>query len=497
MDEPVPRGPAVVAGLAAAILVATSARYGYHRDELYFLVAGRHPAWGYDDQPPLTPLLAAGIDHVVPGSLVALRLPSALLTGLTVWLGALTAREMGATRRGQLLAAVLGLVMPFLLVSGHLLSTTVPDVTATAAIAWIAARVVRTGDDRLLLLVGPVLGLALMNKDLVGFAAAALVGAILLVGPRWMLRSWRLWAAAAIALVLWLPYVIWQARHGWPQLEMSREIRDEGAEGGPIGFVPFQLLLVGPPVALVLLAGVWRLLRVEAARPFRFLGVAYLLLVVGFMVLGGKAYYVGGLLPAVMAAGAIATHGWLDRGRADGGWGARVRRGLLAAGLVAGGLTSVLLSLPVLPVSWLHATPIVAVNYDAGETVGWPRLVAQVATAWDTLPPTERSTAVLVTSNYGQAGALERYGPDHGLPHPYSGANALARYGPPPEGAVPVVVVGYDESTLGDRFSGCRLLRRLDNGHDIDNDEQGTPVWRCDGPVGSWSAVWPKVRHLS
>ena len=485
---PTTRGPLVVAGVTAAVLVATSARYGYHRDELYFVQAGRHPAWGYDDQPPLTPLLAAGIDHLVPGSVVALRLPSALLIGLTVWLTGLIAREMGGSRRGQLLAALLAGIMPFLLVSGHLLTTTNPDVLAAVALTWIALRVGRTGDDRLLLLAGPVLGVALLNKDLVGVVALALVAAVAMVGPRWVVRSWRLWVSVAVAAVMFLPYLLWQARHGWPELDMSRQIRTDADQGGPLGYLPFQVLLVGPPVSVLLVAGLWRLLRVGAARPFRFVGVAYLLATAVFLVTGGKAYYSGGLLPPVMAAGAIAADGWLERGRV------RLRRALLATAVGLSAVTTAFLALPLVPVHALHDTPIVAINYDAGETVGWPRFVAQVANAWGSLPPGERATGVIVGSNYGNTSAINRYGPGHGLPAAYSGANALWRYGPPPEGAHPVLVVGYDDPR-GLGLGECRLVRTLDNGLGIDNDEQHDKVWVCAGPT-SWAQVWPTLRHL-
>jgi len=484
------RGPLVLGAVTAAVLVAVSARYGYHRDELYFVAAGRHPAWGYDDQPPLTPLLAAGIDHLRPGSLVALRLPSALLTGVTVWLTGLVAREMGGSQRGQLLAALLAAMMPFLLVSGHLLTTSVPDVLAAVALSWIAVRVVRTGDDRLLLLAGPVLGVALLNKDLVGVIAAALVAALALVGPRWVLGSWRLWASVAVAAVLWLPYLVWQARHGWPQVDMSRQIRADADQGGPVGYLPFQVLLVGPPVCALLVAGLWRLLRVPAARRFRFVAVAYLLASLAFLVTGGKAYYSGGLLPPLMAAGAIAADGWLERGRQG------LRRAALGTALVLSGVTTAFLALPLVPVQALRSTPIVAINYDAGETVGWPRLVAQVANAWDSLPPADRETGTILGSNYGNTSAINHYGPDHGLPTAYSGADALWRYGPPPESARPVLVVGYDDprglGVLGD----CRLVRTLDNRLGVDNDEQHDKVWVCTGPAGSWAAAWPSLRHL-
>ena len=164
----------VVAGAVAALLVATSWRYGYHRDELYFLVAGRHPDWGYPDQPPLTPILARLMDSIGPGSVVVLRLPSALAAAAPVLLAGMTAREMGGGTRAQLLAAASIGVAGITLVTGHFVSTTTYDVLFSAALTWLLARAVRTGENWLLLPAGLALGLGLLNKSLIGVLAAAL-----------------------------------------------------------------------------------------------------------------------------------------------------------------------------------------------------------------------------------------------------------------------------------------------------------------------------------
>ncbi len=478
-----------LAGAVAALLVVTSGRYGYHRDELYFLVAGRHPDWGYPDQPPLTPVIARLMDALAPGSLVALRLPSALAGAAIVLVTGLIARELGGSRRAQLVAASCAAVSAVTLVTGHIVSTTTYDVLFSALLCWLLARAVRTGTDGLLVPAGLVLGLGLLNKTLIGLLAAALVVGLLAVGPKKLLRSPWLGGGALVALVLGAPYVVWQALNGWPQLEMSRLIAGEGDQGGRLGFVPFQLLLVSPVLVPVWVAGLVRLLRAPEARPFRFLGVGYLVLA-GFLLLtGGKAYYLAGAYPALLASGAIATDGWLAEGARQ------TRRWLLVAAVALSAVVGAVVGLAVLPARALG--PVLAVNPDAGEQLAWPGFVETVAGVWDGLSPSEQGLAVIVTQNYGQAGAIERYGPARGLPLPYSGHNGFARWRVPVGAAGPVVVVGYADADLRDRFfASCQQRATVDNGLDLDTEEQGTPIWVCAAPVKPWSQLWPELTHL-
>jgi 4-amino-4-deoxy-L-arabinose transferase-like glycosyltransferase len=215
-------GPvAGVAGCVAVLLGATAGRYGYHRDELYYLAAGRHLAWGYPDQPPLVPLVARLLRQVAPGSLVVLRLPAALAAAAVVALTGLLTRELGGQRAAQLLAAASMAVAGLLLGAGHLLSTTTFDLLAWALLLWLVVRVLRTGDQRRWIVFGVVAGIGLLNKDLVAFLIVAVVAGIAVAGPRRILASPWLWAGGIVAAVLWAPYLLWQARHGWPQWEVT------------------------------------------------------------------------------------------------------------------------------------------------------------------------------------------------------------------------------------------------------------------------------------
>jgi 4-amino-4-deoxy-L-arabinose transferase-like glycosyltransferase len=199
------------------LLAGLSGRYGYHRDELYYLAAGRHLAWGYPDQPPLVALLS----WVAPDSVVVLRLPSDFAAAAVVVLAARLTRELGGQRAAQTLAAASMAVAPLLLGAGHLLSTTTYDLLVWALLLWLVVRVLRTGDQRLFVVCGVVAGIGLLNKDLVAFLIAALVVGIAVAGPRRILTSGWLWTGGAVAAVLWAPYLLWQARHGWPQWQVG------------------------------------------------------------------------------------------------------------------------------------------------------------------------------------------------------------------------------------------------------------------------------------
>jgi 4-amino-4-deoxy-L-arabinose transferase-like glycosyltransferase len=480
-----------IAGAVVALLVTVAGRYGYHRDELYFIAAGRHLSWGYPDQPPLVPVLARVLSDVAPGSLVTLRIPSALAAGVIVVLTALLAREFGGRREAQMLAAGSMAVASLLLGAGHLLSTTTFDLLTWALLLWLFTRVLRTGDERLWLVVGVVAGVGLLNSDLTGFLVGAVMVGIAASGPRRKFASRWLWVGGIVAAVMWAPYLVWQAKHDWPQLAVSRAIaagRSGSSEPRSL-FVPFQLGLVSPFLAPVWIVGLIRLLRDSAIRWCRAIGIAYVLLAVVFLAAGGKPYYLGGMFPILLAVGAQPSVDWLRRGRR------RLRHAALAAAfaLSAG---SMLVTLPVVPVASLHKTPIVDVNYDLGETIGWPTYVHEIAAVYERLPAVDRPNVAILAGNYGEAGAIDRYGPAAGLPRAYSGQTGYWYWGPPPDRATTLLVVGLERTVLQRSFRDIRIATHLDNKLQINNDEQHAPVWICNDPREDWSTLWPRFRDL-
>jgi hypothetical protein len=235
-------------------------------------------------------------------------------------------------------------------------------------------------------------------------------------------------------------------------------------------------------------AGLWWLLRDPEGRRWRPIAVAYLLLVAFYVVVGGKPYYAVGFYPALFAAGAV----WLERRRG----GAVPLRRLLPVVAVAIAVPLPLL-LPVLPASTIDTVR--AVNEDAGETFAWPTYVRQILAVRDSLPPAERDAAVAVTGNYGEAGALARYGGDWGRRASFSGHNSFWWWGPPSGDGGVVIVVGYEQArdVLEQRFRSVTLAGRLDNGHGVANEEQGHPVWVCRSLRGTWRDTWIDWRHYS
>lgn len=463
-----------VAAATAVVLVLVSGRYGYHRDELYFLQAGRHLSWGYPDQPPLVPLVARAVSTLAPGSLAALRLPSALIAAAVTFLAALMAQRLGARSGGQVLASASTALSGVVLAMGHLLSTATFDLLGWTLLTYLLLRLLQGDDRRLWLLAGVVAGLTMLANILVAFLLVGFAVSVLLVGPRRLLRTRGPWAACGVALLLGLPYLVWQGTHGWPQLEVARNIAEggSGTSASRLLFIPLVVLQVGPWLLPVWLWGLVRLLRDTTLRS---LGATFVVLLVTFVVTGGKPYYLAGLFPLLFAAGAQPLLDWAPRG-----W--------VAPALLVLSTPALIFVLPLLPVRW--ANVVVPVNYDAGETIGWPQLVQQVAVAHRDLP----ARTAVVTGNYGEAGAIARYGPALGLPNPFSGHNAYGEWGHPP-GAVPVLAVGVEPMLLQ---QACRELRpagRLVNTLGIDNDENGTTMSVCV-PRRPWSTLWPRFQDL-
>jgi hypothetical protein len=221
-------------------------------------------------------------------------------------------------------------------------------------------------------------------------------------------------------------------------------------------------------------------------RRFRFFAVAWLFLALIFLISGGKPYYLAGLFPVLLGAGAVEADEWLERGSP------RARCAVLGTALGVSGLVSIVLALPVLPVR--DTGVVLAANGDVGETIGWPDLARSVARVYRRA---HRSpSAVIFTANYGEAGAINRYGPSLGLPHAYSGHNGFAYWGPPPDRLGQVVTVGLAPNVLAHSFTKCTLVARVDNAAHVDNDERGAPIDLCAGTRGSWSHVWRDLRHL-
>jgi hypothetical protein len=473
-----------------AALMVMANRYGYDRDELYFIVAGGHPAFGYPDQPPLIPMLV-WLMHWMSGSLYLLRFPSALAAAATVVVAGLTARDAGGRRGAQVIAAAVAAVSAISLATGHFVTTTTPDVLATALLGWLVVRAVLLDDLRALLWAGIVVGIGGEAKPQIIIVAIVTIIAVAIVGPRHLLRSHWLWIGAAIAAVLIAPYLIWQGSHGWPQETVAHNIAGT-AESGRAGFIPFQIVMVSPLLVPVWIAGLVTAWRTTGRRTLRAIPLTYLLVGALYFVGNGKAYYLASLYPTLIGLGAIPTARWLDRGRQ------RLRRATLTLALAISAVTSAVVALPVLPASALPGSASIQLNPDLGETVGWSQFIAAVNTAWQQVPPANRSHAAIFTENYGEAGAIDVLGGPDGLPHAYSGHNGFSLWAMPRPDQTTTVVIGYDSPReVASDFTGCRVVDRVSNPYKLNNDEYGLPVMDCSGLAAPWSVLWPRLRHYN
>lgn len=479
----------VVAGLLGLLLIAVAGRYGYFGDELYFLAAGRHLAWGYADQPPLVPLLARAMEAIAPDSVFVLRLPAMVVMVVSVVLTALIAREMGGGRRAQVLGAATFAVSTQFVASGHYLATSTFDPFLWTLLVWLLVRWVRTRADGLLVWSGVVTAIALNTKLLIGAFWLVAVIAVLACGPRELLRRPALWLGGLIAAAAVVPTLVWQATHGWPQLAMSTAISQEVAAmpGGRAMILPVMLALTGLPVAALLLGyGGWRLLRAPELREYRFLGWTTAGLTVLFVVVAGRQYYVAGLYGVCWAAAAVE----LERGRAARWW-------RWAATWPVYLLTVVIMlptALPIWPQSWLRDHPRLPKSVFSAEEVGWPEVTASIAKTYHALP--DPAHTAIVTRMYWQASAVDHYGPALGLPEPASPNRGYHSLVTPPDSATSVLYAGPDPLALQGHFANVRRVGTVDEGLGIANTSQGLPLWLATGRAESWAALWPKLRDF-
>ena len=481
------RPVSVVAAAAFTLFLATNSRYGYHRDELYFRVLGRHPGWGYVDEPPLTPLLGRASTALFGDNLWALRLPAAVTLATVAVLIALICRELGGGRGPQILAACVAFTA-FPMIGGHTLATATIDLAVWSAVILFVTRALLRDEPRWWLAAGTTVGLGLYNKHLVALLLIGLAVGLLVVGPRRALRSPWLWGGVVLAVVLGAPNLIYQVVNDWPQLKMAQALTENKGADARADFLPLQILMLGPPLVVIWVAGLIRMLRAPQLRPVRALAVAYPVICLLVLVIGGQPYYTFGLIVTYWAAGCVPVVRWAA--------GHRWRLGVVGAVVAANAALSAVIALPVVPERDLGNTAIPEINQVVRDQVGWPAYVQEIAEVYRTLPDAERARSVVVTGNYGEHGAVDRYGPRYGLPAVYSGQNELYYLGPPPDSAdVVVLVVQADDAWAGARFDSCDTRGRLDNRLGVDNEEQQVAIRICRGPKQPWHDLWPRFQH--
>jgi hypothetical protein len=458
----------IVAGAVFVFHLVTASIYGYHRDEFYYLAQGRRLAWGSVDNPPLTPFLYR-IDSALFGtSRFALAIMPALLHAALVVVTALIARELGGNTHATFLAALGAAVAPIFVTTGHFLGTVTPEMVAGAGVALFVVRVIRTDDPRWWIAVGVVLGLGLLDHWTLAFFGVGIGVGLLLTPQRTLLFSGWTALGAVIAFVILLPNLIWQAQNNWSQLKFSGHLRDYGTSARTI---PVQFLILGG-AALLALPGLLWLLRNDTARPYRALGIAFIVALALVMVSGGKEYYTGAAFPILIAAGAVSYQ--------HASW-------TLTAWIAALGLATLPFSTPLLPLA--KADAVRGLNPEIGEMVGWDHVVDVVAPI-----SAQHPGAPIITSNYSEAGAIELLGKPKGMPQPFSGHLTYWYWGRPHGVSDEVIVVGLDHQVKR-WFSDVEPVATIHTPHGVHNQEDGTTVWLARGQRADWDLIWPQLQH--
>jgi hypothetical protein len=490
-------GIALIAIGAFAVEMAVSARYGYVRDELYFLAAGHHLALGYVDQPSLTPLLARITSALTGNTLAGLRVLPALALAAMVVATATMSRILGAGRTGQLLAALAAATCGEYLGAMHELTTTTPDFVFWAVTIVLVMRLLASRDPRWWLAIGGCVGVGLDAKWNISFLAAGLaIGlfATALRNPelRPLLRSRYLLLAALLAAALAAPDLIWQAANGWPNLDVFRALQGQAWKNRAT-YWPAQIFFTGPVLTPIWFGGLIWSLRSREARRYLPVAIACAITILAQFVLGGKPYYPGAAYTFLLAAGTVPLERRLAR---------KARRRFtpalaLGAAMLAAGAIGAQIALPALPARALHTVPLQKINYDLAETIAWPELTALVAREYEALPSTERAHTTILTGNYGEAGALDRYGPGYRLPQAYSGANNFWLWGPPPAADTAAIAVNMDPALLRKEFAHVRQVAAFDNGLGVADDEQGVQIFVATGLKETWTQAWRAFRDYS
>jgi 4-amino-4-deoxy-L-arabinose transferase-like glycosyltransferase len=470
-------------GALAATLIVCAGKYGYHRDELYFRMLP--PAWGYVDQPPLTPFLARTFSQLLADEVWGVRIPAILFAVTSVLVIALVTREVGGSSLAQGLAAWGYAFASITLSMGHVLLTASFDLLVWPAVILAVMRALLRNQPWWWLIAGAIVGLSMYNKLLIGMLLVSLAVGLVAVGPRRVIWSKWVLGAVVLALLLGLPNIIYQATNGWSQLLMGATLSAHNGDSVRIMMWPLLLLLLGPPLVPFWIAGIIALGRRRQWRPIRSLAVAFPVLLVLVWIAGAQFYYPYGMLAVLYAIGCVPVAQFAQQGSP--------RKALVIAAVALNSLVCAVISLPILPLSVLGSTPIPGINMTAADQIGWPVYVKQVDQVADGLG-THEGVAILV-SNYGEAGALARYG-DTRQPAVFSGQNALYTLGPPPASARTAFVVGGMLPRVSSYFRSCTIVARLDNGVGVDNEEEGQPIAVCRDRLESWTAIWPALKHL-
>lgn len=481
---------------AVVFHILLNGQYGFHRDELDFIMNARQLQWGYVSYPPITPFFARIGLELFGESLRGLRVLPAIAQGIAMILAAWMARDMGGKRNAQILTAFAVFIVPMSLFGGTVIMYFAFDYLWWVLVAFFTVRLLATDDARYWLGIGAGIGLGMMTKYTMAFWVAGLVVAVLVTPARKYLRSKWLYLGAALALLIFLPNLIWQIQHHFIAFEYLSSIHARDVSWGRADdFLPEQLFLTTNPLSLpIWTIGLSLCLFSASMKRFRLLGWMFIVTFVLFLVNKGRGYYTGPSYVMLLAAGCAWFETWLGTLT---GKKRQLGFGLLWAMQVIGSLIGIIMMKPIGAVN----SALWDFRYDVSgdlfvEMVGWQDLTKQVSKIYQSIPEAEKPRTVILAGNYGEAGALDYYGDEYGLPRIISGANSLwyRGYGEPePE---TVIVVGFDGDYANIFFSSCKYTGTVKNQYDVRNEEstRHTSLYVCREPRHPWSEMWQNMQ---
>ena len=499
-----PSGPAIVIFLATAKVLfhlCTAGRYGIFRDELYYLACSEHLGAGYVDQPPLIAFIAWFARHVFGESLYGLRLLPALAGGATVWLTGKLTREMGGGVFAQGLAAAAVFAAPIYLILHHWLTMNAFEPLIWIACAWCIVRAINQSEPRYWLWFGLLIGLGMENKYTTAFFALAVFVSLLLTPQRRFFSNAWIWLGALCSLLIFLPNLIWLVRHNFPFLELMHNIRGTGRDvvRGPLAFVADQAMLMNPILFPLWAGGVVWLFAGRNGSRYRILGWTYGVMLIAFIALKGKNYYLSAAYPMLFAAGAIAFE---NVTRLQFRWSRAVYVSLI---IVATCLLAPTVA-PVLPVETyiryqkaIGLEPPKAENQPTGplpqyfaDEFGWEDMAREVARIYNELPPEQRAVTAIFANSYGQAGAIDFFGKKYGLPKAISNHQSYWFWGPRDYTGESVIVLGSDGTGDREHFASVEVLGRTY--HPYSRRDEHFDIFLCRELNTTLQTLWPKAK---
>ncbi len=493
----------LIATVKLVVQLYASGHYGYFVDELYYIACSKHLDLGYVDQPPLIALITA-LERIVLGeSLRAIRfLPGLAGVGL-IFLTGLFARELGAGRFGQGLAALAVLLAPGFLATDNLLSMNAFEPLFWVGCAYLYVRIVKTGNQKLWLWFGAVAGVGLENKHSMLIFGFGLIAGILLAGQWRMLRTPWVWVGGLVALAIFLPNLIWNIQHHFPFLELQANIKRNGrnVDLTPASFLAQQLLTMFPMSAPIWLAGLWFYFARPEGRRFRAAGWAWVIALAIILIFNPRVYYLWPAFPVLFAAGATMWEKRLSHPRV------RWVRVAYPALMVLVGIVVAPMAIPVLPVETyiryetaLHLKAPAIEKWKLGplpqiyaDQFGWKEMVETVARVYNSLPPDVRAKTAIFGQNYGQAGAIDLFGPRYGLPAAISGHQSYFYWGPRDYTGESILVMDTNKQFMDSVCTSSEKVARVDDPYSMPYEH--FDVFYCHGLKWPLKEYWPKVKN--